>query len=235
MLSFLSTFAATLFALINPLGMMPVFIGYTAGKSRRVQAWLALFVSLTVLGLMVLFLLSGAAILNFFAITLDSFRVAGGILLLLIAINIVIGDPNKSAKELAAQAQTSALGEARLMFRQIVVPFAMPLLVGPGVIANLILYATETDAANNPALFLGLIGVTVVMALLTFVILLSGQVLQRVLGEVGMSLITRVLGLLLAAIGAQFILTGLSNVIVHSIAPQILKLFLDTCLTPSLP
>ncbi len=67
MLSFLSTFAATLFALINPLGMMPVFIGYTAGKSRRVQAWLALFVSLTVLGLMVLFLLSGAAILNFFA------------------------------------------------------------------------------------------------------------------------------------------------------------------------
>jgi len=146
------------------------------------------------------------------------------ILLLLIAINIVTGDPNKSAKELAAQAQTSALGEARLMFRQIVVPFAMPLLVGPGVIANLILYATETDAANNRALFLGLIGVTVAMALLTFIILLSGQVLQRVLGEVGMSLITRVLGLLLAAIGAQFILTGLSNVIVHSIAPQILKL-----------
>ena len=96
--------------------------------------------------------------------------------------------------------------------------------VGPGVIANLILYATETDAANNDTLFLGLIGVTVAMALLTFVILLSGQVLQRVLGEVGMSLITRVLGLLLAAIGAQFILTGLSNVIVHSIAPQILKL-----------
>ena len=157
MLSFLSTFSATLFALLNPLGMMPVFIGYTAGKSRRVQAWLALFVALTVLGLMVLFLISGAAILNFFAITLDSFRVAGGILLLLIAINTVTGDPNKSAKEFAAQAQTSALGEAKLMFRQIVVPFAMPLLVGPGVIANLILYATESDAANNETLFLGLI------------------------------------------------------------------------------
>lgn len=153
----------------------------------------------------------------------------------MIAINIVTGDPNKSVRELVAQTQTSALGEAKLMFRQIVVPFAMPLLVGPGVIANLILYATETDAANNDTLFLGLIGVTVAMALLTFVILLSGQVLQRVLGEVGMSLITRVLGLLLAAIGAQFILTGLSNVIVHSIAPQILKLFLGACLTSSRP
>ena len=65
----LDVYKRQLFALLNPLGMMPVFIGYTAGKGRRVQAWLALFVALTVLGLMVLFLLSGAAILNFFAIT----------------------------------------------------------------------------------------------------------------------------------------------------------------------
>jgi len=81
--SMLGTFAATLFALLNPLGMLPVFIGYTAGSSIGAQRWLALFVSMTVLGLMLLFLFAGTALLDFFGITLDAFRVAGGILLLL--------------------------------------------------------------------------------------------------------------------------------------------------------
>ena len=84
--SILGTFAATLFALLNPLGMLPVFIGYTAARSSSVQRWLALFISITVLGLMLLFLFAGTALLNFFGITLDAFRIAGGILLLLIGI-----------------------------------------------------------------------------------------------------------------------------------------------------
>ena len=62
----LGTFAATLFALLNPLGMLPVFIGYTAGMRRGVQRWLAIFVSITVLGLMLLFLFAGTVLLNFF-------------------------------------------------------------------------------------------------------------------------------------------------------------------------
>jgi small neutral amino acid transporter SnatA (MarC family) len=86
--SILGTFAATLFALVNPLGMLPIFIGYTAGKNFGLQRWLALFVSITVLGLMLLFLFAGMVLLDFFGITLDSFRVAGGILLLLIRIKI---------------------------------------------------------------------------------------------------------------------------------------------------
>ncbi|MGE5152931.1 MAG: MarC family protein, partial [Bdellovibrio bacteriovorus] len=147
--SFLSTFAATLFALLNPLGMLPVFMGYTAHLSKGVQGWLALLVALTVVGLMLLFLLTGNAIIDFFGITLDSFRVAGGILLLLIGINIVTGDPGKAAKDLVVQSQESELGEAKSVYRQIVVPFAMPLLVGPGVIANLILYAGEARAMKE--------------------------------------------------------------------------------------
>lgn len=220
----LSTFAATLFALLNPLGMLPVFIGYTAGMSQGVQRWLALFVSLTVLGLMLLFLLTGTAILNFFGITLDSFRMAGGILLLLIGIQIVTGDPGKAAQDLVVEANASALSEAKSVYRQIVVPFAMPLLVGPGVIANLILYASEARTIDSPTLSLGLIGVTVAIALLTLAILLSGRVLRRLLGDVGLNILTRILGLLVASIGMQFVVTGLSNVIVDSIAPAVLKL-----------
>src|SRR6202045_5000901 len=91
--SILGTFAATLFSLLNPLGMLPVFIGYTAGMRSGVQRWLAIFVSITVLGLMLLFLFAGTALLKFFGITLDAFRVAGSILLLLIGIRTVAQDP----------------------------------------------------------------------------------------------------------------------------------------------
>lgn len=222
--SFLSTFAATLFALLNPLGMLPVFIGYTAGMGTGVQRWLALFVSLTVMGLMLLFLLTGTAILDFFGVTMDSFRVAGGILLLIIGINIVTGDSTKAMKDLAVEANMSALSTAESVYRQIVVPLAMPLLVGPGVIANLILYASEAKALNNTALTLGLVGVTIGVALLTFLILLSGRFLRRLLGDIGLSIATRILGLLVASIGMQFVITGLSNVVVHSIAPAVLQL-----------
>lgn len=222
--SMLSTFAATLFALLNPLGMLPVFIGYTAGMSLGVQRWLALFVSLTVMGLMLLFLLTGTAILDFFGITLDSFRMAGGILLLMIGITIVTGDPGKTAQDLVVQEDASALSEAKSIYRQIVVPFAMPLLVGPGVIANLILYASEARTAQSDTLSLGLIGVTIAIALLTLVILLAGRFLRRLLGDVGLSIATRILGLLVASIGMQFIVTGLSNVVIHTIAPAVLRL-----------
>lgn len=201
-----------------------MFIGYTANASAGVQRWLALFVSLTVLGLMLLFLLTGTALLDFFGIALDSFRIAGGILLLLIGIHIVTGDPGKAAQDLIVQEQASTLSEAKSVYRQIVVPFALPLLVGPGVIANLILYASEARAIQSDTLSLGMIGVVVAISLLTFVILLSGSVLRRLLGDVGLNILTRILGLLVASIGMQFVVTGLSNVIVQSIAPAVLKL-----------
>ena len=173
---------------------------------------------------MLLFLLTGTAILEFFGITLDSFRMAGGILLLLIGIHIVMDDPTKAAKDLVIEAKTSDLSEAKSVYHQIVVPFAIPLLVGPGVIANLILYASQARAIQSDTLSLGLVGVTIAISLLTLVILLAGRVLRRLLGDVGLSIATRILGLLVAAIGMQFIITGLSNVTVDSIAPAVLKL-----------
>jgi multiple antibiotic resistance protein len=222
--SILSTFAATSFALLNPLGMLPVFVGYTANLDAAAQRWLAVLVSLTVMGLTLLFLLTGNAIIDFFGITLDSFRIAGGILLLLLGISIVTGDSGQVARDLVVEAQESELGKAKSVYRQIVVPFALPLLVGPGVIANLILYAGEARARHDPELSLGLIAVTVGIALVTLMILLSGRVLRRLLGDVGLSILTRILGLLVAAIGMQFVLTGLTNVVVHTIAPAVLKL-----------
>ena len=222
--SVLGTFAAALFALLNPFGMLPIFIAYTAGKRIRVQRWVALFVSLTVLGLMLLFLFAGTAMLNFFGITLDAFRIAGGILLLLIGIKTIARDPANKAKDLTVESEVGELIEAESVYRQIVVPFAMPLLVGPGVIANLILYAGEASETRSPKLLWGLVGVTVGISFLTLVILLSGRFLRKLLGDVGLTIATRILGLLVASIGVQFVITGLTNVIVHSIAPAVLQL-----------
>ncbi len=100
----------------------------------------------------------------------------------------------------------------------------MPLLVGPGVIANLILYSVEAQKLKSASLSLGLIGITVALALVTLVILLSGRFLRRLLGEVGLGLLTRVLGLLVAAIGMQFLITGSTEVIVETIAPKLMRL-----------
>ena len=97
----------------------------------------------------------------------------------------------------------------------------MPLLVGPGVIANLILYAGEAKSAT---VFWGLVGVAFGVCLLTLVILLSGGFLRRVLGDVGLSIATRILGLLVASIGVEFVLAGLTNVVLHSIVPAALQL-----------
>ena len=220
---FLSTFAASLFALINPLGILPVFISYSAKESQAVSRWLALLISLTVLGLLLLFLTTGAAILKFFGITLDSFRLAGGILLLLIGINLVTGDSTKTAQNLAEQAGQSDWQTAESVYRKIVIPLAMPLLVGPGVIANVILYASEVEAKKDSVLFAGLVVVCIVVSFLVLLVLLSGRWLKRVLGDIGLSIATRILGLLVASIGVQFITVATTNIIVQTVAPQLPK------------
>jgi MarC family membrane protein len=219
----ISNFAASLFALLNPLGFLPIFIAYSAGEKRNVQRWLALFVALTALVLLLVFFFAGSSLLKFFGISLDSFRIAGGVLLLIIGIKIVNGDSSKAAKDLVAEDQKSDFREAQLVYRKIVIPLAIPLLVGPGVIANVILYASEAEAKKDYTLLVGLIATIIVICCLVFVIFLSGRWLQKVVGDVGLNIITRILGLLVAAIGVQFIITGLSNIIVNSIVPEILK------------
>lgn len=216
---FLRNFGITLFALLNPLGMLPIFIGYTSGLRKDVQRLVALFVSATVLGLLVVFLLIGTPLLQFFGVTLNSFRIAGGLLLLGIGIGIVNGEEGGGASpSLADTAGASSREQAESVYRRIVIPMAMPLLVGPGVIANVILYASEA-VAKQRGLRLELIMITLVVSLLTFVVLASGRWLQRVLGDIGLSITQRVMGLFVAAIGMQFIVTGVVDVIANQVAP----------------
>lgn len=219
---FLRNFGITLFALLNALGMLPIFIGYTAGERKQVQRLVALFVATTVFLLLVLFMLLGTSLLKFFGVTLHSFRIAGGLLLLGIGIDIVNGKGSGATSGLSlADADSSSILQAKSVYRQIVIPMAMPLLVGPGVIANVILYATEAADRHKDGLRFELILVTAVVCMVVFLVLASGSRLQRLLGDIGLSITQRVMGLFVAAIGMQFIVTGVVDVFATEIVPRL--------------
>jgi multiple antibiotic resistance protein len=219
--SFLRNFAITLFALLNPLGMLPIFISYTARERREVQRLVALFVSLTVLGLLLIFMFIGTPMLKFFGVTLDSFRIAGGVLLLGIGINIVNGSGGVNKELLIDRKEAGNFSEAKSVYQQIVIPMAMPLLVGPGVIANVILYASEAESKLGSGIGIELILMTILVSFLVFLVLAAGKWLQRLLGDIGLSITQRVMGLFVAAIGVQFMVTGFINIFVDRILPKL--------------
>ena len=218
--SFLSNFGITLFALLNPLGMLPIFISYTSRERTKVQRMVALFVSLTVMGLLLIFMVIGSPMLQFFGVTINSFRLAGGILLLIIGINIVNGTDSSAGKTLLVPENKNDLTQASSVYQQIVIPMAMPLLVGPGVIANVILYANEA-LAKKVGLGIELILMTIFVCFFVFAVLVSGKWLQRVIGDIGLSITQRVMGLFVAAIGVQFMVTGLIDIIINDLVPKL--------------
>ena len=221
--SFLSNFAITLFALLNPIGMLPVFISYTASERKEVQRLVALFVSLTVMALLLMFLLIGSPILQFFGVSLDSFRIAGGILLLTIGIGIVNGKSSDNKEEIVTSETNNNLTQAKSIYSQIVIPMAMPLLVGPGVIANVILYSNEASKKRD-GLGIELILMIALVSFLVFVILAAGKWLQKMIGNIGLNITQRIMGLFVAAIGVQFMVTGVINIFVSQIIPELSKI-----------
>jgi len=221
--SFLSNFAITLFALLNPIGMLPVFISYTALERKEVQRLVALFVSLTVMALLLVFLLIGSPILQFFGVSLDSFRIAGGILLLIIGIGIVNGKSSDNKEEIITTETNNNLTQAKSIYSQIVIPMAMPLLVGPGVIANVILYSNEASKKRD-GLGIELILMIALVSFLVFVILAAGKWLQKMIGNIGLNITQRIMGLFVAAIGVQFMVTGVINIFVSQIIPELSKI-----------
>lgn len=188
----------SLFAIIDPVGIIPIIIAFTAGMTAQRRERVGRMASLSVLGILVASLLLGEAILEFFGISIHSFRTAGGILLLLISITMLIGDkPVRLPDEGADGDATTSVA---------IVPLSTPLLAGPGAISTVILDAHKSVAPGHyaaMALVMVLLSITV---WLTF--LVAPWISQR-LGKSGSSIVTRMMGLLLAAIAVEFIAGGL--------------------------
>ena len=191
--------AITLFVVIDPIGLVPIFIAITQKEpqfTRQRIASLGIGISTIVL---LAFLVMGQYLLEALDISLPAFRVAGGIILLIVGLQMVLGE---SGGHSASMDPTSSIDLA-------VFPLATPLIAGPGGIMSVILL---TDNSKFGLLDQGITALALLMVLLiTYVALLSASWIQERLGQTGVNVVTRILGLLLAALATETILAGLGG------------------------
>jgi len=188
-----------LFAILDPIGIIPLIIMFTANMSAPKRARVGRVASLAVCCILLVALLVGQPLLEFFGISINSFRVAGGILLLLMSIKMLMGSFYDSSL-----AESGNDGEA--VSANAIVPLSTPLLAGPGSISAVILEAHKAHGLEHyliMSLEIILLSVTV---WLTFLI---APWVERRLGKIGINVFTRLMGLVLAAIAVEFIANGM--------------------------
>ncbi len=194
----------TLLAIVNPLAIVPFFIHYTQGfthEQRRQTVLISSFATFTVIAVSALL---GLHILEFFGISLASFQVGGGMLLLTSALNMLNAQPAEakpSTHELENGAEKAAQGASIA-----VVPLTIPLLTGPATMSTVVIYA---DKAKTFWQLGTLVGYGVVLGLATLVCFSLATPIARVLGKTGISVMTRLMGLILAALAVEVMSDGL--------------------------
>jgi multiple antibiotic resistance protein len=201
----------TLFALLDPVGNLPIFAAATAGATLRQRVSVSFLICMFAAAFLAFFLFTGLWLLQFFGISLAAFRIAGGILLLLLGLDMAREDFLATfADKDAANDLKDVRGYARRRFQRLVVPFAIPLMIGPGAISAIIIQAGEATkiGPTGTAAALAAIAAACIVSFICFA--LTGPI-SRVLGEVGLAIVVRVLGLILCALAIQFILMGLGE------------------------
>lgn len=198
----------TLLVTVDPVGNAPLFLGLTVGMAaadRRSIAFRAVLIAFVIL---TVFAITGTAILDAMGITIDAFRVAGGLLLFYTAFEMIYG----SRQERREQTSRSAVREQIASLA--VFPLAIPLIAGPGTISATILLASQMGTQDEIALIgswggtLVLVGVIAALMILTGAILVAAEFFDKYLGSTGRNILTRLLGVLLAALSVQYVADG---------------------------
>jgi multiple antibiotic resistance protein len=217
---FAVNFFVALFALIDPIGNTPLFAAATAGAAPRERALIAAYIALFVAGFLTLFYFSGVSLLAFFGISLPAFRIAGGVILFMLGVTMARDDFTATFAD-AADRTSEAAGQAyaRARFERMIVPFAMPLLIGPGAISTVVIYASQARGFGVAGAAAG-VGVIAAVALSTLVTFLATPLISRLLGRIGLTIVVRVLGLILCAMAVQFIMAGLADSTIGLIRPE---------------
>ncbi|MBK5932823.1 multiple antibiotic resistance protein [Rhodovulum imhoffii] len=198
-LTFYISAFVTMFVIIDPIGLAPVFVAVTQGMNSHERKRIALrAVGLGAL-LLMLFGLFGESILTFVGISMPAFRISGGILLFLTALDMLF---ERRAKRREDQSHEERPDPS-------VFPLATPLIAGPGAIASMILLMGKASGHPLEMILINLVMLSVLGILL--VLFLAGGLLERALGRTGTNVITRLLGMLLAALSVQFVLDGLRD------------------------
>ncbi len=205
---FLSAFA-TLFVVIDPPGCAPIYAGLVSGASQRQAAIMALRACFIATIILLVFALFGEQLLGALHIELNSFRIAGGIMLFVIALDMVFEKRTQRREEraekiIAQNAQTPEIEDVSVF------PMAMPMIAGPGSIATVMLLMARAEGTQATLVILG--ALAAVMAL-TLIALITAVPLMKLLGNRVEAVITRLLGVLLAALAAQYVIDGLKAVL----------------------
>jgi multiple antibiotic resistance protein len=193
-----------LLAIVNPIGVVPFFLHFTRNftpaqrrHTMRVSATAA-FLVVSISGL------AGLKMIEFFGISIASFQVGGGLLLLMSAIHMLNAQPAESRPDDVHQGQEKAEAGASIA----VVPLTIPLLTGPATISTMVIYAEKTRSLWEHAV---LVGYGVVIGLAAYVAFLASGRIARALGQTGIDVMTRLMGLILAAMAVELLADGLTK------------------------
>jgi len=187
----------TLFVVIDPIGLTPMFVALTKGADAAYRRSVAIRSCLIAITLLTVFGLFGESVLDFVGISMPAFRISSGILLFLTALDMLFDRRTKRRKDQKSDQHDPS-----------VFPLATPLIAGPGAMTTMILLTGQADG------WTGILGVHIVMmavVLLVMTLFLAGGLLERLLGDTGINVVTRLLGMLLAALSVQFVIDGLAS------------------------
>lgn len=190
-----------MFVVVDPPSLVPLFATMTEGGSPGYRRRMALKSSAVALAILVVFALGGSAFIGVMGISIDAFRIGGGVMLFLIALDMVFAREEKTTPEEKA--------ETRRRADISVFPLAFPLIAGPGTLATVLL--TFGSGAPAPIVQAGLIAVMALVVAIALIFMLATPYVMRVLGVTGANVLARLAGVVLAALGVQFIIDGLKG------------------------
>jgi len=195
----LITAFTAMFIVIDPIGLAPLFIAMTQGMTSAQRRQIAIRACVASTGLLLLFALFGEALLEFIGISMPAFRIAGGVLLFITALDMLF-ERRQARREDTGSDHIDPAHDPSIF------PIAIPLIAGPGAIATIILLTGQAEGALG---FGAVLGVMLIVIAIVFGLFMAAGLLERVMGKTGINVVTRLLGMLLAALSVQFILDGL--------------------------
>ena len=204
MLAFSLAAFSAVFSVVDPFGVVPVYLAMTVADSREHRRRTAIRAAVAMFATLALFAATGTFILRFFGVSLGAFRIAGGLLLFLLAVDMLRAQPSRQRTTPEEQAEGIEKPDVSIF------PLAIPMLSGPGAVATVMVLESRARGLAQHAAVYGAIGAT---AALTFGILLGADLAERRMGRTGMNVLHRVMGLLLAAIAVQFVVDGALEVL----------------------
>lgn len=196
-----------LFTLTNPLGTLPIFIGLTIDKSKKQISSIALWTSINVAIILIISFLLGNYLLDFFGISLNSLKIAGGMIIASSGFALLTGNFTKH-KGMKQREKDDAFNRSEVTLT----PLALPMLAGPGSMSLLITYNQEqTNLADKLPVLLSI----ALVAVTIFIILASSRVINKSLGASGITALSRIVGFIVISIGVEFIVTAISDIVMQ--------------------